>query len=147
MKQLYYLVVASFFSMLSCSENNDAAESQDLALNDFPQTWELTKMTGSIEGSERVGQEMAWQESYLFKSDGSFLKTRITAGESVTASGNYIYESEHRNFLLDYAQTKNITGSCFSDAQEQLYFNEERDILMSTWRECDGPGLFYERID
>ena len=146
MKYLFYSVLASLFVISSCSKDNDTLESRDLTLNDFPQTWKLIKMTGSLEGSESVGPEMAWQENYVFNSDGTFLKTRITEGESESASGSYVFENDNQSFILDYDQINSIIGSCNSDAEEHLYFNEDSKILLSNWWACDGPGLFYERI-
>lgn len=148
MKYLSYFVLASLFVILSCSENNDTIESEDLTLNDFPQAWKLMKMTGSFTGSESVGQEMEWQENYVFKSDGTFLKNRITGGESESASGSYIFDSEDQDFVLNYDLINGIIGSCYSGGtKEYLYFNEDSKILLSEWWACDGPGLFYERIN
>src|SRR5690606_11983228 len=100
--------LTSCLVLVSCSKNEDTLKSEHFALNDFPQTWKLVKMTGSLEGSESIGEEMAWQENYHFKADGTFLKTRNTAGESESATGRYIYESENQQFLLDYDRFNEI---------------------------------------
>ena len=146
MKYLFYFVLASFFVMCSCSKDNDTLESKDLTLNIYSQTWKLIKMTGSLVGYQSVGQDMAWQEIYVFKADGTFLKTRITEGESESAFGSYTFDNDNQNFLLDYDNPNNTIGNCGSDSQEYLYFHQDGKILLSNWWACDGPGLFYERI-
>ena len=146
MKYIFHLVLASFLVLSSCSKDNDTLVNKDFTSNDFPQTWKLIKMTGSVQGFESEGEDMDWQENYLFRSDGTFLKTRITEGESESASGSFIFDSQNQNFLLSYNQVNNITGSCSSDAKEHLYFPQNSLILLSNWWACDGPGLFYERI-
>lgn len=146
MKTLLYLVLASVFVISSCSNSNGAIDSKDLSVNNYPQTWKLIKITGSMAGSESVGQEMEWQENYVFKSDGSFIKTRNTDGKSESASGSYIFEDNIQNFLLEYNESSPIIGSCGPANKESLYLNEESKILQSNWWACDGPGLFYERL-
>ncbi len=145
MKTLFSFLLTSIILMASCSKSNDVLKSEDLSINLFPQTWKLIKMSGSLEGFESVGDEMAWQENYVFMSDGSFLKTRITDGEIESASGTYSFDENIQNFFLNYEQTSPIIGNCGSNIQESLYFNEESKILQSNWWTCDGPGLFYER--
>ena len=146
MKSLSYFALASFFFLSSCSKNNDSLESEDFSAYKFPQTWKLVKMTGNFEGSVSIGQEMVWQENYVFKSDGSFNKTRITERESESASGRYIFDEINNNFLLNYEQYFEIIANCSSNTKEYLYFNEDSNLLLSNWWACDGPGLFYERI-
>lgn len=76
MESLIYFVLASIFIMSSCSKNNDPLESKDFSFNEYPQTWKLIKMTGSLEGSVSGGEEMTWQENYVFKAKGGELYKR-----------------------------------------------------------------------
>jgi len=145
MKTLLSFLLIFAFLMASCSKSNNTLTSEDLSINIYPQTWKLVKMTGSLEGSESAGDDMDWQENYVFKSDGSFLKTRITEEEIESASGNYSFDESTQNFILNYEQASVIIGNCGSNTEESLYFNKESKILQSNWWACDGPGLFYER--
>ena len=145
MKTLFSFLLISIFLMASCSRNSEVLKSEDLSINIYPQTWKLVQMSGNLVGSESEGDEMAWQENYIFNSDGSFIKTRITEGEIESASGRYSFNENIQNFILNYEQTSPIIGNCGSKIEESLYFNEENKILQSNWWACDGPGLFYKR--
>ncbi len=72
-----YLYLILFVVLASCSKKEEQMKSQDFSFNEYSQKWKLVKMTGSFEGSETTDEEMSWQESYMFKSDGSFLKTEL----------------------------------------------------------------------
>ncbi len=146
MKSLLYFIFASVLLLSSCSKTIDALESKDFSINNYPQTWKLIKMTGSQEGSESSGEEMEWQENYVFNSDGSFVKTRISTGELKSASGRYFFNEEIQSFILDYGKSNPIIGSCGSAVEESLYYTKDSKILQSNWWACDGPGLFYKRI-
>ena len=117
--------------MASCSRNSEVLKSEDLSINIYPQTWKLVQMSGNLVGSESEGDEMAWQENYIFNSDGSFIKTRITEGEIESASGRFSFNKNIQNFILNYEQTSPIIGNCDSKIEESLYFNEENKILIS----------------
>ncbi len=145
MKTLSSYILISFFLLASCSKSKETLQSEDFSITSYPQTWNLVKMTGSLEGSESTGEEMAWQENYFFKTDGSFLKTRITEGESESASGTYSFDESIQIFILNYNETSAIIGSCGSNMKESLTFNAESNTLQSNWWACDGPGLFYEK--
>ncbi len=145
MKTNFYIFLMACFLITSCSKVNNEQDSKDLSITTYPQTWNLVKMTGNIPGSVSVGEELEWQEKYVFKSDGTFVKSRISEGEIESASGTYSFNEDTQNFILNYEQTSAIIGNCGSNIQESLYFNENSKILQSNWWACDGPGLFYER--
>ena len=140
-----FLVVALFLN--SCSKEGQVVKTQDFSIDQFPQKWHLVKMTGSFEGSQTTGEEMEWQENYIFKSDGSFLKTRNEMGESTSATGQYFLNEEEKGFILEYNESSSLIGNCTAENKEYLYFDENSHYLLSNWRACDGPGLYYERIE
>jgi hypothetical protein len=45
---------------------------------------------------------------------------------------------------LTYSIDSDIIGSCSSELKEELNFQSE-NVLLSTWQQCDGPGLKYEK--
>lgn len=148
---LTFIIVLSF---LSCSteENKEAQSlSLDLVLKELPQEWKLVKMTGSFEGSETTGDEMYWQETYSFFEDKTFIKTRINKeGETLTASGTFRIteemETSEKSLVLTYDEAHDIIGSCYSKPEEYLYYRNDEKLLLSKWWACDGPGLFYKKI-
>lgn len=147
MKQLFYLLIVTYFSVLSCSKNNDILEMDNFSVDNYPQTWRLVKMTGSTTGSQWHGLDMHWQENYVFISDSTFIKTRVSDGQRQSVSGFYTYDSNSQNLLLNYEQANPLIGTCGSAFKETLYFAQNGETLLSNWWACDGPGLFYERID
>ncbi|APS40019.1 hypothetical protein [Salegentibacter sp. T436] len=153
MKKFFTLIVV--LSLLSCdTEENDENQisSLDLVFKELPQEWKLIKMTGSFEGSDTTGEEMYWQETYSFSEDGTFTKSRTTEdGETLKASGEFIISQEMGNpekaLVLTYEEEQAIIGNCYNIPVEYLYYSNDEELLLSNWWACDGPGLFYERIE
>ena len=105
-------------------------------------------MTGNFQDSETTGKDMSWQENYVFNSDSTFLKTRNENGESNSAGGYYSFDEQEQSFILNYNNSNPFIGNCTSESKEYLYFNNNnKSLLLSAWWSCDGPGLFYERIE
>ena len=142
-----YLLLVMILLFTSCSKDEQAIDTQDFSLKEFPQKWKLVKMTGNFQGSETTGQNMSWQENYIFNADGSFLKTRNENGESTSAGGYYSFHEQEQAFILNYNKSNPLIGNCTSESKEYLYFDENKAYLLSNWWACDGPGLFYERIE
>jgi len=105
-------------------------------------------MSGSIPNSEALGADMEWQEFYLFKNDGTFTKSRVRNEVKTTFSGTYtIKNSPNTRYLeLTYPKDSELIGSCYGNLKEELYFSAST-TLSSTWRNCDGPGLDYEKVN
>lgn len=129
-------------SLISCS-NEDA--NPPLVL-DYYGEWQLTEMSGSVINSVKMGPEMYWQESYVFNTDGTFVKTRIKDNTTTTASGIFsISETSNEiHFELTYAESSTLVGSCYGNLKEELFINSN-NLLVSTWQNCDGPGLVYQK--
>jgi len=121
-----------------------------MGINDLgvvEQTWKLVQMTAGMVNSQTTGADMDWQESYTFKPDGTFLKTRETNGTTQTASGLYVIENltDGTYVKLTFQSGTEIIGNCTGNDEEQLYV-PSNDKLQGTWLACDGPGLTYEQI-
>ncbi|MBE7640205.1 hypothetical protein GUB10_07645 [Salegentibacter sp. BLCTC] len=152
MKAVYTLIIVLSFLSCSTEEKNEPQNlSLDLVLKELPQEWKLIKMSGSFENSETTGDDMSWQETYSFFEDGTFTKTRVDQeGESFTASGSFRIpdetQSSEKALVLTYNEANTIIGNCSSEPVEYLYYRNDENLLLSNWWACDGPGLFYEKV-
>ena len=126
--------------LCSCSNDDDCVTQATLVGE-----WKLIQMSGSIPDSETTGSDMEWQESYRFFKDGNFLKTRETEGSVEELTGTYSFNEDPRSLELTYGKESQIIGSCQSDLKENLFFSSN-NVLSSTWNQCDGPSLDYEKI-
>ncbi len=136
---IHYLLIVLLFS--SCIDDVENVEDQ------FPQQWNLVRMTGSDGLGDKTGPNLEWREFYLLNPDGAFLKSRLEDGSKTSATGTFtIQESEEETTLvLTYEEPSDIIGSCSPELQETLLFLSN-SILIGTWSSCDGPGLEYFRV-
>ncbi len=129
-------------SIVSCS--NDDADSRNSS--SYYGKWELTKYTTTFILAIYVAGEPQWKEFYDFKSDDTFVKTRIRNGITTTASGTFkttlIQNQTH--LQLTYNAESDIIGSCTGKLNEELFIKE--GTLISTWQNCDGPGFEYSKV-
>jgi hypothetical protein len=138
--KIKFLALITVIILCSCS-NDDYTVTQTTLEGD----WNLVRMSGSVPDSETTGSDMEWQESYRFFEDGNFLKTRETEGSVEELTGTYRFNDDQGSLELTYAEESQIIGSCQSDLKENLFFSSN-DVLSSTWNQCDGPSLDYEKI-
>lgn len=144
-------IYIALFILLSyafaCSSKNGDTNNPESSKEQNAQQWNLVKMSVGMTGSVSTGEQMAWQETYVFKGDGSFTKKRVQNGSTTTASGTYntVEENNEKGLKLKYAEPSSIIGNCTGNQEEYLYYKESGTILQSSWLACDGPGLFYER--
>lgn len=89
---------------------------------------------------------MEWQETYTFRTDGTFQKSRDRNGVITEASGTYNLINSSGNWFLKlfFDGDSEIIGSCYIGLKEEMYFQSE-NTFVSTWQNCDGPGLKYEK--
>ncbi|UGU17292.1 hypothetical protein LS482_05325 [Sinomicrobium kalidii] len=147
LRELFFLLMG--IVLLSCSNDDDSNPVVDNPLlnHPYPQEWKLFKMKGNTEDSETTGEKMEWQETYILNPDSTFTKTRVTENETLTGNGTFmITENEHGTVLLLTFENENnpVIGTCYGDNKERLTQNAAEGILVSSWENCDGPGLFYE---
>lgn len=141
--QKVFLFLAVIAVLFSCNKNDDGT-----AENKLFGDWRLIQMTGSLPNSERSGIGMEWQENYVLHSDGTFQKLRIRDGVVTEVSGIYrLIKSSNGRFLEFVFNSKSeIIGSCDSNLKEEMFFQSE-NTFSSTWENCDGPGLIYQKVD
>ena len=146
MKKVFLLLTVICFSAFSL--DSDVDPSIDPGGNLI-----LVKTIGQTEGSEKTGAVMPFQESYNFRSDGAFTKTREVDEETISATGTYtILETEgadQGDFLfsihLEYQEESPIIANCDDSLTEHLNLTTNY-ILKSTWEQCDGLSLFYRKV-
>jgi hypothetical protein len=71
---------------LSACQKEDLVEAKG---NAYPQTWQLVQMTGNFPAFTKTGADLPWQESYVFRSDSTFTKTRQQGAQHEEASGTF----------------------------------------------------------
>lgn len=141
MKNLF--VIIGLVALAAC----DPTQSTDgEVLLEGGERWQLVKMTGGLLNSETAGSDMEWQEYYLLRSNGTFLKSRSTGTSVVNVIGTYksVELSGELYFELNHQDENPLVGSCTSSTQELL--RRVDDQLLGTWLACDGPGLEYVKI-
>lgn len=143
MKKVLLIFILSF-ALFSCTSDDLVLKDVDLQFTS--QKWELVEMTGSWVNSSTKGDDMAWQEHYIFNPDGTFFKSRIR--DSITIEANGIFEivefdNDEADYLeLTFTSGMELVGSCGNGDQELLRFVSKTE-LYNTWMACDGPGLYY----
>ena len=130
--------------------NENEKSPQNLKLDEFPQKWQLFQMTGQMSDEPpSKGEDMSWQEFYVLNADKTFTKQREHNGEVTESKGTYTFSnSEDENLLiLKHNLPSQIIGNCTGDNTETLSFDKKKSNFIGTWWACDGPGLFYKRIE
>jgi hypothetical protein len=105
-------------------------------------------MTGQLPNSNKTGAAMAWQESYVFRADGTFTKARQQGNQLTQAGGTFAYQdlSDGKYVVLNYEAASPIIGTCTGEPTETLAV-KAKDTLVGTWLACDGPGLEYRKVN
>lgn len=130
---------------ISCSKETDPT----LTETEFTGIWELIETTGQTPDSKLTGNEMSFQETYQFNSDGTFIKNRNEGGIIVKVTGTFesIEEDDSQlkattNYLkLFHSKESSIIATCTEGYIEYLIVSNQR--LKNSWDSCDGVGLVY----
>jgi hypothetical protein len=140
--------------VISCSQdsellNDSCAGKVDLEMQQFPQLWKLTKISGGMLNTETTGANMYWQETIQLNADGTFIKHRVENNIASEASGTYSFalagDEQSVELTLTYTFTINLVVSCYGQLTEK-YILLTKCKLIGTWAHCDGDGLHYEKL-
>jgi hypothetical protein len=115
----------------------------------YPQTWQLVKLTSSWTNTVQTGENLSWQEQYVFQADSTFTKTRRQNGQVVVADGTFSVRTSASGpyTLLTYTTANNLIGSCTpSQLREYLVVGSNMTLVNNNWRACDGPLLEYKQV-
>ena len=137
-------------SLLSCASDDEIAIEQCPEKRQLiPEKWQLIRMSGNVANiPPSTGTDMAWQEWYLLYPDDTFNKTRERHNVITEEQGTYaiVTLSDGEYLELAYKSKNDLIGNCTIEAKELLKIKSE-DEMIGTWSACDGPGLFYEKVD
>lgn len=137
-----FLPVVLLLVFAGCREDVDP-------VRDMIGQWKLISIEDSWGNTTLTGQEMTFQQTYRFNSDGTFDKTQVVDGETKEALGTYRTEREEiessadvkLNVLLDFLAGDDISGNCVSGSEVLILRHNYQ--LINTWSACDGPRLTY----
>lgn len=135
---------------MACGPNSGNTEVPlKLTTENFPQTWQLTSMSGMVAGiPPTTGEDMEWQEQYVLFTDGSFLKSRTSSDSTREEGGTFtILQTDDGAYIeFTYSQDNPLIGNCTNEPVEVLRFKSDTELI-GTWWACDGPGLFYTKVE
>jgi len=146
MKNLMILTVI-FLMSVACQEENLPVSEEVVG------EWKLIQSHHYV-GTEviRNGDNLEWQETYTFRPNGAFQKTRITAAGPTTASGTFVtedaplYLSRPVRLLvkLTFNSDAALSGGC-SPGTEELDLSSHDGFLRNYAVGCEKPILTYNR--
>lgn len=134
--------------LFSCSKEAD--ELIEFESDEYPQKWELVRITGQLVGSVWTGGDMQWQEYYLLKSDSTFLRWRVEGDQEFEEEGTFSVketEFEELMMILTYDNANDLVGSCYGSKTKETLDITSNTKMQNTWNACDGPGWEYKRVE
>ncbi|MCX2743053.1 hypothetical protein OO013_04210 [Mangrovivirga sp. M17] len=142
MKNLINLFLTAIL-IVACSSSDNVVQNE----TPIEGKWELTKMEAQRTRTEITKEDIPYEEFYVFNSDGSFTKTRITNDEVESASGRYTKENTNdwKHLKLVYSEDSQLIDNCTGEAVEHLAI--EQNELKGGSAPCDGPALYYSPVN
>lgn len=141
LRHLCYILLPILFS---CSN-----PSEERLVNGYPQRWLLTAMSTGLSGKLLKGVALPWTETLELSVNKRFVKTRWTSNEEQRAGGSFDYLeiNGEKYLILRYDAEIDWLESCSNERQTETLFIPTPTSLTGGAAACDGPGLFYERIE
>ena len=139
MKHSVYFILLAIIAF-SCQDNQDPF---DEFADKFPQTWKISGWQSQGQAGDSGFQSITDSSyTYLFKKDGSFLKT--VGNESI----NGFFEKEELIFEVGGKRTiytlffpeAKLINSC--SANMEGMFIDENGMLVGGSAPCDGPSIY-----
>jgi hypothetical protein len=126
---------------LSACQKEDLVEAEG---NAYPQTWQLVQMTGNFPAF--TGADLPWQETYIFRSDSTFTKTRQKGAQLEEASGTFSVRDNApgTSLVLTYPADTDLLTNCSAVPQEYLQL-QGNEVLIGSREACDGPRFEYKK--
>ncbi|WP_339650769.1 hypothetical protein [uncultured Maribacter sp.] len=91
-------------------------------------------MSGNYKGSETTGNDMAWQENYVFSSVGTFVKSRTKdemASEAKDTFKVVEFENDSEHYLLlTFESGKELVGNSGAGVNELLVYKSATKSLV-----------------
>ena len=140
----HLLAVVLITVCFSCTTDDVEEKRNQFKLKNSPQKWELTAITSYWPASAPLtGDNLEWQEFYIFHPDSTFLKSReYKDGTNSQATGSYTVNDSSGETYIDLLFTtgEELRASC--SVEERISIR--RNLLLNgSWVPCDGPSFEY----
>lgn len=148
MKKLMPLF-ALLFIFTSCELESES----NIFLNPVGE-WKLVKTIAEDADSERTGDDLEFQETYIINNDGTFTKTRILDETTTVSTGTYtlssigpaINQEPVAGYIhFTHSSQNDIIANCGETLVENMYFTMDFR-LKGSWIFCDGLELEYVKM-
>ncbi|HSJ69406.1 MAG TPA: hypothetical protein VK921_17120 [Anditalea sp.] len=145
MKKLF--IIFSFLILSAgCQEDN-------LPMSEIVGEWKLIKSHQYV-GTEviREGDDLEWQETYVFRANGTFQKSRTSPVGMVSATGKFtteegpLYLARPVKLLitLSYNTAKDLAVGC-SPGKEEIEISSHDGLLRNYSIGCEKPIFSYQK--
>ena len=150
MKKTVTIILCLFsFVLISCDKDEQNQEEftiKDFSTTDFPQEWKLVASRAAMNPNAKVTKVEGETESYIFNEDFTFQKKTKIEDETIIAEGTFSI-NEHEFIILEYLEESDLIASCNRKSKfEYLHFYDSQ-LINDSWIACDGPYLYYKRVD
>lgn len=143
----FFTGVVFLVCSISCDTNNEEEVSTlDFSLNTFPQQWKLVGVKAAMMPNAEIEADLNYNEFYKLSEDKSFQKVRIADGETVTGHGTFSINEEKKQLVFKFEESSGLISNCSNQKIEYLDFSEDR-LINNSWALCDGPFLYFKRIE
>ena len=124
MKKIVFISLVFLAVLNACSKSD---------IDKYPQEWQLVS-------------QMSYQEHYLLKTDGTFIKSRTVSGVTEQATGTFkvVNNDWGKTYELTFSSISSLIESC-TIGKEVLWVKSDTKMV-STWSECDGSFLEFKRL-
>lgn len=116
----------------------------------FPAKLKLVQTSGGMIPTTKIGDDMAWQETYTFQADGTFQKVRTVKDSSTEDQTNGSYSlltvNSEKQLVLIYKNDNPLIANCTIETNEILVLAENNRVLNKGWQACDGFLLEYQWV-
>lgn len=135
-------------SLYSCSGESSIPDDYD-----HQGTWELVRTRSNMANAE-YNEQPEIRESYIFRNNGTFQKTRGQGASEEIVEGTYKLvkrpwtgAGEPLLFLdLNFNNESPLISNCSMEPVEHLVITSEF-LLTNTWIMCDGYTMEYEKVE
>lgn len=143
----HIFLFALFLSLYSCSIETSVPDNYE-----HQGTWELVRTRSNM--ADAAYEEPQVRETYTFRNNGTFIKSRFEGASEETAEGTYKLVNRPWNgageplLFLDLKFTTGLplVANCAVEPVEHLIINSEY-LLINTWVACDGFLMEYEKTE
>lgn len=135
-------------SFQSCSVDSSVPDDYD-----HQGRWDLVRTRSNMVNAD-YSEELIFKESYTFRHNGRFIKTRIENESEISAEGTYKivkrpWQGEGEPLLsleLKFEKDSPLIANCTQEPVEHLVITPKY-LLVNTWIMCDGFVMEYEKAE